>query len=226
YNSLPHPEDQPEITDRTLIALGELFVQHRVHDIFGIHLLHSHFTAPEGSILLGVKFQMSGSTKACWTKPVAVTELKTASIHGHVFHVRTDGTFVPYEFHEGDAASKAAMVGPAFFQGLAAFLHRNKLTGLVALQALEDCRQNTNMELQIGPEATVMLDERDVVGMGAIRMTTGWSFRVADDGIISCKGNDVYAPKTNSNHQVFKDSKPLPDVEALKAALRNEGVIA
>lgn len=30
YNSLPHPEEQPEISDASLKALGELFVRHGV----------------------------------------------------------------------------------------------------------------------------------------------------------------------------------------------------
>lgn len=57
YNSLPHPEEQPEISDASLKALGELFVRHGVQDAFGIHLLHSHFIAPEGTVLLGTEAQ-------------------------------------------------------------------------------------------------------------------------------------------------------------------------
>ena len=87
YNSLPHPKEQPEVSDDMLKALGELFVRHGVHDIFGIHLLHGHFAAPEGTMLFGVQFQMSGASQACWTKPVPAAELATESIHGHVFRL-------------------------------------------------------------------------------------------------------------------------------------------
>jgi hypothetical protein len=81
------------------------------------------------------------------------------------------------------------------------------------------------MELLIGPQATLMVDEKDLIGFERPRVTTGWSFHVRDDGIISCKGNDVYAEKKDI-HQVFTDSKPLPTVEVLKEALRKEGLIA
>lgn len=81
------------------------------------------------------------------------------------------------------------------------------------------------MELLLGRHDTLMVDERDLIGFDPPRITTGWSFHVGDDGIISCKGNDVYAEKKNT-HQVFKDSKPLPTVEALMQALRGAGVMA
>lgn len=225
HNSLPHPEEQPEVSDGTLKALGELFVRHGVQDTFGIHLLHSHFAAPEGTVLFGIQFQVSDASQACWTKPVPAEELATESIHGHVFCLRSDGTFVPYEFHDGEAGSEAAKTGPAFFQELADFLHRNGLANLVALQLSDDSRDKTNMELLVGPQGTVMMDEKDLLGFNPPRITTGWSFKVGADGIISCKGNNVYAEKKHT-HQVFQDSKPLPTVEALKEALRGEGIIA
>lgn len=81
------------------------------------------------------------------------------------------------------------------------------------------------MELLVGPQSTLMVDEKDLIGFDPPRLTTGWSFQVGNDGIISCKGNDVYASKKNT-HAVFQDSKPLPTVEALKEALRGEGLIA
>jgi hypothetical protein len=169
YNILPHPEEQAEVTDSTLKALGELFVRHRVRDIFGIHLLHSHFAVPEGTALLGIRFQVSEASQACWTKPVSVEELATKSIHGHVFRLQSDRTFVPYEFQEGGAASEAAGTEPAFFHELADFLHRNNLANLVALQLSDDTRDNTNMELLIGSQSTLGLAHPEVLLAGLSR---------------------------------------------------------
>lgn len=202
YNSLPYPKEQPEVSDDTLKALGELFVHHGVQHIFGIHLLHGHLAALEGTVLFGIQFQVSGASQACWTKPVPAAELATELIHGHVFRLQSDRTFIPYEFHEGEAGSKAANTGPAFFQKLADFLHYNGLADVIALQLLDGPRDKTNMELLAGPQGTVMMDEKDLIGFSPPRITTGWSFKVEDDGIISCKGKDVYAEKKNS-HQVF-----------------------
>ncbi|KAI0202829.1 hypothetical protein F4808DRAFT_467985 [Astrocystis sublimbata] len=187
-NSLPQPEDQPEISDTVLTNLGELFI-------------------PEGNVLYGVQVQVSGNSESCWTKPVPAKELATKPIHGHVFHLQPNGAFVPYEFQEGETPSKATKIPKAFFQELAEFLHQNNLAGLV------------------GPQSTLMMDTKDVLGLEPAQMTTGWLFRVGEDGVISCKGNDIYAPKKNT-HGVFQDSKPLPTVEALKEALLQEGVIA
>ncbi|EXL39780.1 hypothetical protein FOCG_17632 [Fusarium oxysporum f. sp. radicis-lycopersici 26381] len=224
-NGLPQPEEQPEISDTTLKNLGELFVRHDAHDAFGIHLLHAHFQVPEGNVLYGIQVQVSGNSESCWTKPVPAKELATKPIHGHVFHLQPNGAFVPYEFQEGEAPSKAAKVPKAFFQELAEFLHLNSLAGLVALQLLDGPRDRTKTELLVGPQGTLMMDTKDVLGFEPAQITTGWFFQVGEDGVISCKGNDVYAAKKNT-HGVFQDSKPLPTLEALKAALLQEGIIA
>ncbi|KPM41997.1 hypothetical protein AK830_g4581 [Neonectria ditissima] len=224
-NDLPQPEDQPEISDTTLKNLGELFVRHDVHEIFGIHLLHAHFHVPEGNVLYGIQAQVSGNSESCWTKPVPVDELAAKPMHGHVFHLQPNGAFVPYEFQEGEVPYNAVQAPKAFFRELAEFLHFNNLAGLVALQLLDGPRDRTNTELLVGPQSTLMMDTKDVFGLDPVQITTGWFFQVGEDGIISCKSSDVYAPKKNT-HGVFQDSKPLPTLEALKEALFHEGIIA
>jgi hypothetical protein len=225
YNSLPHPDEQPRVSDGMLKELGEVFVRHGAQDIFGIHLLHSHFTAPQGTALLGVDFPMTDKTQACWTKPVPAEEMMAKPLHGHVFCVQPDGALIAYEFHEGKADFNEESVQPAFFREFAEFLQHNHLASLLALELLDGHRDHTKTELQVGPLATVNFHENDVFGLDPQSITTGWSFQVGDDGIISCKGGNVYAAKKNT-HQVFTDSKPLPTVEALKDALRAQGIIA
>lgn len=205
--------------------MGELFVRHGVQDTFGIHLLHSHFIAPEGTVLLGTEAQLSEKSSACWTKPVPIAELANRAVHGHVFRLQSDGTFVPYELQEGVVHAKAASTVPEFFQEFSGFLRGNKLDDLVALQLLDGSQHSTRMELLVGQHDTLMVDEKDLIGFDPPCITTGWSFHVGDDGIISCKGNDVYSDKKNT-HQVFQDAKPLPTIEALVQALRREGVIS
>ena len=41
----------------------------------------------------------------------------------------------------------------------------------------------------------------------------GWSFNVNEHGAIECRGNNICAKKTNSNHQVFQGSKPFTEVK-------------
>ncbi|KAJ5246657.1 hypothetical protein N7468_001640 [Penicillium chermesinum] len=207
-----------------LKAVGEIFVRHRAQDIFGIHLLHSHFTAPKGTVLLGIEFPITDTTQACWTKPVPAEELAGKPVHGHVFRMQPDGTFAAYEFHQGEAAFKRESIELDFFKEFADFLRQNNLADLLALELLDGPQDHIYKELQVGPQATVLLNEKDVIGLGLSTITTGWSFKVGDNGIISCKGGTVYSPKKNT-HGVFVDSKPLT-VESLKKALRGEGIIA
>lgn len=224
-NSLPQPEEQPDIFDTTLKNLGELLVRHGAHDAFGIHLLHSHFQVPEGNVLYGTQVQVSGKSESCWTKSISAKELTTKPIRGHVFSLQPNGAFVPYEFQEGEAPPNAAKVPRTFFQELAEFLQLNNLTGLVALQVLDGPKDQTNTELLVGSQSTLMMNTKEVLGFGPAQITTGWSFQVGEGGIISCKGNDIYAPKKNT-HGVFQDSKLLPTLEELKAVLLQEGIIA
>lgn len=114
---------------------------------------------------------------------------------------------------------------PASLRDFTEFLQQNHLARLLALESLDGYQDHTKTELQVGPLATVNFNENDVFGLDPQSRTTGWSFQVRDDGIISYKGGNVYAPKTKT-HQVFTDTKPLPTVEALKDALRAEGIIA
>lgn len=177
-------------------------------------------------MLLGVEVELSEKTRACWTKPVPVAELANKAVHGHVFRLQPDGTFVPYELQEGEVDAKIASINGGFFQDFAGFLRDNNLADLVALQVLDgDQHGPTKTELLVGPQSTLMVDQEDLIGFEPARITTGWSFHVAEDGIISCKGDNVYAAKKHT-HAVFQDSKPLPTVEALREALRDEGVIA
>ncbi|KAG7140706.1 hypothetical protein HYQ45_002423 [Verticillium longisporum] len=136
----------------------------------------------------------------------------------------SDGSFVAYEFHEGEASSDGGNIGPAFFREFADFLRRNNLADLLALELLDGPQNNIQKELQVGPQATVLFHEEDVIGLSLPTITTGWSFKLGDDGIISCKGGTVYSAKKDTHH-VFVDSKPFATVEALKNALRGEGII-
>ena len=148
----------------TLRALGELFVRHGVQDVFGVHLLHGHFIAPEGTVLLGTEAKLSEQSSACWTKPVLMAELASKAVHGHVFRLLSNGTFVPYQLQEGEINAKAASSTPELFQELALLSRDTNLADLVTLQLLDDSQNSTMMELLVGPQSTLMVNEKDLSG--------------------------------------------------------------
>ncbi|EPE04311.1 mus38-like protein [Ophiostoma piceae UAMH 11346] len=137
-----------------------------------------------------------------------------------------DGTFVPYELEEGEVNLRATAVAPGFFQEFASFLYLNKLSDLVALQVLDDAKEERRVELLVGSEGTLMVDEKDMVQLQPATLTTGWSFQVRNDGIISCKGKDVYSPTQKHTHRVFQDTKLLKTVGDWQKALVEEGILA
>lgn len=176
-----------------------------------------HFQIPEDNAMYGIQVPVSGNS-ACWTKPVPANELVTKPIHGHVFHLQPDGTFVPYEFQEGESLSKATKVPKIFFQERTGFLHLNNLADLIAPQLLDDLSDGIMAELLVGPQSILMIGIKDVLGFEPAKITTGWVFRVGEDGIISCKGNSIYAPR-KFTHAIFFDGKSLETLEELKAVL-------
>ncbi|KAH7157732.1 hypothetical protein B0J13DRAFT_581773 [Dactylonectria estremocensis] len=170
-SGFPKPDDQLELSNTTLKISGKLFMRNDVHDVFSIHLLHIHSKVPEGKFLYGIQ-----------VPPVSVEELATGPIHSHVFQLLPNGAFMPYEFQEGEAPSKAV-----------------KIPSL-----LDSSKDRTNTELLVGPKSALIMDTNDVFGFNPAQVTTGWFFQVEKDEIISCKGCDVYAPK-NSTYEVFQD---------------------
>ena len=112
-------------------------------------------------------------------------------MRGHVFHIQSNRAFVPHEFREGEASSQAAEVPGAFFQELAEFLRLNNFTDLVALQLSGGPRDQVNTEFLVVSQSTRMMNTEDVLELDPARITMGWHFRVNEDGVISCKGNDV-----------------------------------
>lgn len=145
-------------------------------------------------------------------------ELVTKSIHSHMFHLQPDSTFIPYKFQKGKPSIKATKVPKIFFQELAGFLHLNNLVGLITLQLLDGTSNGIITKLLIGPQSTLIINIKDVLGFKTAKITTGWVFRVGEDGIISCKGNSVYAAK-KFTYTVFVDGKFLQSLEELKAVL-------
>ncbi|GAB0134124.1 hypothetical protein EsDP_00002508 [Epichloe bromicola] len=97
------------------------------------------------------------------------------------------GAFIPYEFQEGEAPSKATKIPRVFSHELAEFMHLNKLAGLVALSLLDGPGDRTNTELLVGSHCTLMMDTEDVLGLDPARIATGWSFQEGEKGVISRK---------------------------------------
>ncbi|KAM9873262.1 hypothetical protein VDGL01_12660, partial [Verticillium dahliae] len=82
YNGLESEEDQPPVEDQHIQDLAALFVRHRAEKTLGIHLIHGHFQIPEGTVMVGTKFQ---DPDMRWAKTTDIKKLKQSSVHGHIF---------------------------------------------------------------------------------------------------------------------------------------------
>ncbi|KAK4171122.1 hypothetical protein QBC36DRAFT_391307 [Triangularia setosa] len=105
---------QPEICKSHIHDLATLFVQNRAHSVFGIHLVHAHFTVTDKTVLLGVDHE----TPRCrWAKATAFQAIDLSNVHGHIF-VLTDHGFPPYQYQTGPVPDLSHVEG-AFFAELA-----------------------------------------------------------------------------------------------------------
>jgi hypothetical protein len=219
YNTLPDDSQQPKISNLHLQDLAALFVRHRAHTIFGIHLAHSHFVIPENTALLGVNYD----TPRCrWAKPSLIKTTNLNDVHGHVF-VLTDHGFHPYEYQMGPAPD-LSQVGSAFLQELATYLDINKLSTLVALQVIG--QNNAHMLELVLPRGTIMLDISTLNACVPTRQT-GWMFESVHGESRVCKSNESHGRHANG-HDIYNEGAPCPKLETfsdLKTALVKQGIL-
>jgi hypothetical protein len=91
HNALPRFSEQiHEVDADVLTHAGKIFVQHRMHENFGLTLLHRHHDVPDGWVMV---HQTSFDADLCVMEPAARSEL-----HSQTWSLNPDGLFVPIDF--------------------------------------------------------------------------------------------------------------------------------
>jgi hypothetical protein len=214
YNAFVNDDEQPQPSAEVLESIGRIFVQHRVEDVFGLHLIHKHFEKPGKTVMLGTKHESLAN--GFWTRPAYFDELPE-SVHGHIFAVSSED-FVAYEYREGEIPIKAAMVGPSFYDEVYKCLVQNDVTHLLGLQVLSPSDiADQGMEFALAG-ATVIMPKSKV--NGDVYRMTGWTFHRNTDGTTSIKGNETHASVKGGPHTKFTDGKWLTSIEDVVSVLR------
>ncbi|KAG7103872.1 hypothetical protein HYQ45_018641 [Verticillium longisporum] len=157
YNGLKSDEDQPPVEDQHIQDLAALFVRHRAEKTLGIHLIHGHFQIPEGTVMVGTKFQ---DPDMRWAKATDIKKLKQSSVYGHIF-VLVNGGLCAYEFQDGPLPD-LSNVGHGFLAEFSCYITSNNLAGLIGLQVIggAPCRHVSMFELVLN-QGTIMLGNSD-----------------------------------------------------------------
>ena len=102
---------------------------------------------------------------------------------------------------------------------------RISLFELLGLEVLEDTLspQPQMLEFVLAGEGTVMVKKEELTHANIYRVT-GWSFILDEDGIVSVKGHETHAG-VNGRHEIFRDMKPLRNIDAVVDLLHQEGLI-
>jgi hypothetical protein len=169
--------------------------------------------------MLGVNYE---NPYCRWARVTKISTVNLSNVHGHIF-VLTDHGFHPYEYQTGPMPD-LSRVDKAFLPELTDYLNRNNLAKLIGLQVVDD---NPAQLLEfILPQATVMLDESNLIGCTPTRQT-GWKFRYENGEPRACKANESHG-RTATTHEVYNEGQPHPKLETiqhLKVALANAGIV-
>lgn len=96
--------------------------------------------------------------------------------------------------------------------------------GLEVLEELEDkSRPQTQMlEFVLAGQGTIIVKEEEAAYANIYRVT-GWSVAQDENGIISVKGHETHSSTANGVHEIFRDTKPLRNIDAVVDLLLQEG---
>ncbi|KAK8925044.1 hypothetical protein H634G_05658 [Metarhizium anisopliae BRIP 53293] len=219
YNNLPDDAKQPEIQEYHILDLAALFVRNRAHNIFGIHLVHAHFTIPTRTVLLGANYDRP---RCRWARTTPIPDMDLSDIHGHIFVLRDNG-FRPYEYQTGPAPD-LSQIDDMFLHDLSDYLYANNLSSFIGLQIVDE--NPANMLELILPQATVMLCASDLNGCISTRQT-GWRFETELGQPRVCQANESHGQRATT-HEIYNKGDAHPRMETyedLKDALLKIGII-
>lgn len=223
YNCLLDDEDQATTKEHHLNKLAQLFVDYNAQKIFGLHLIHGHFRIPPNTVMLGTIFE--GRLSCCWTKPSPFEAILSKPVHGHIYTFSPDHHLLPYEYRDGDVPKGVTDIDQAFFWELSEYLSSNKLAELLGLEVFDDTwsPQPQMSEIVLAGQGTVMVKGEDVENAEPYKVT-GWCFAQDENGIVSVKGQETHAA-VNGEHKIFRDTKPLSNIDAVLDLLLQERII-
>lgn len=149
YNSLPNIADagislKPADIALLTTTIGEVFVKHGVQKLFGITLLHNHFTLDTNEMLVNI-----GSVAVPWETPSLAEQLR--DVKGSAWRFTEQG-LAPYEFAY-DVNTRPDIGGfQPFLSELSALLDRLGLTGKLGICCFsrEDLDSTTQVEFTQG----------------------------------------------------------------------------
>lgn len=99
----------------------------------------------------------------------------------------------------------------------------------MSLEVLEEVEDKSSpqpqmLEFVLAGQGTVIVKEEEAAYANIYRVTD-WLFAQDEDGIISVKEHESHASTANWVHEIFRDTKPSRNIDAVVDLLLPEGVI-
>lgn len=195
YNALAHIDDQRAGTSSTVLwRLAKLFVNHGVHNDFGISLLHRHGSIASDSIM--VHKRDDPRTDICVEEKLGTRPIRPCSFLAH-----TRDEFVPFEYETTPPqTSTSSPLSPQFLLELGNFLWDHQLQttlGLCIVSPLED----PWIETAFGDRGSTIA-VRTSRSISALDGTiTQWAFEADQRGDVSIKAVRACSESESGGHR-------------------------
>ena len=180
YNAIAHiDQQQKSIPPDVLQCLAELFVRHRVHDNFGVFLLHRHRALALNSAIVHTRTNLN--TDLCVEEELGRREISPCMFLSHA-----RGKFHPVEFEVPSRGEIETFPSDAFLLDLAEFLWDRQLQEVLGFCRASPADDAWIEELLCDKGNTIATRCRRCIGTqdGTI---TQWGFLCDDGGEIWIK---------------------------------------
>jgi hypothetical protein len=180
--------------------LFNIIVRHGQVGRFGFHLVHRHDPIANDTIRLESDL---GVIPGKWNKPTLIDSLDLGNVHGIIFKFDPEqAQLLPMEFGHGPPPITVADVPTEFVSEFAAYLAKNSLANVFALEVVhpvEGSRQCT-AEIEVDGLGTIVLPKSMVHAKGFL--PTGWpDHHQPSDG--DPPAGQTWAKKVDESHKVF-----------------------
>lgn len=222
YNNLPRIHPEMDVDLNHVKELVNIIVQHNQVGIFGFHLVHRHDPIANGTIRLESDL---GVIPGKWNKPTLIDSLDLSNMHGNIFQFDPEqAQLLPIEFGDGPPPITAADIPTEFISDFTAYLAKNSLTNIFALEIVHpvDGSRQCTAEIEVDGLGTVVLPKSMVRAKGFL--PTGWPGQhQPSDG--DPPAGQSWAKKVDESHKVFIN-KDIGTAGELVDELTLMGVIA
>jgi hypothetical protein len=201
HNNLPEDDILLRVVEKIidhLPHLRQLFEKFGVVNLLGVHILHRHFTVPDGFHLVG---QTGTSDEDLYLTELMDDKLNPDNVCGRKFvYDPQSGCLYPYELHYGPLPD-TSNVDPEFFLQFNEYIVTHELTSMLGLMYIPQELLKHDMDEYIPRHCALLLVRAASPRISNAKVPTSWNFsdptRIRETDCIPDRFNKHTEPPKN-----------------------------